>query len=43
MARVIGASEHDLFTQATLAPLVDVDQQGTPAVVIDEQVDYKPK
>ena len=33
---------HALFTQATLPPVVDNDQQGTTAVVIAEQVDCKP-
>lgn len=32
-----------LAIQATLAPVVDNDQQGAPAVVMAEQVDYKPK
>lgn len=37
------ACEQSLLIQATLAPVVVNDQQGTPAVVIAEQVDYKPK
>ena len=43
VVRVVAACVHALFTQATLAPVVVVDQQGTPAVVIAEHVDYKPK
>ena len=40
---ILSACAHILFMQATFAPAVDRDQQGYPAVVITEQVYYKPK
>ena len=41
--KVVAACVHALFSHATFDPVVVVDQQGTPAVVIAEHVDYKPK
>ena len=38
-----GACAQVLFMHATLAPEVESDQQGYPAVVMAEQVVYKPK
>ena len=43
VVKVIGACSHVLFSQATYAPVIVVDQQTTPAVVIAEQVACKPK
>ena len=43
MVKVAAACVQSLLMQATLAPVVDNDQQGTPAVVIAPQVDYNPK
>ena len=40
---VFGACPQFLSMQALIAPDVVRDQQGTPAVVIAEHVDYKPK
>ena len=43
VVKVAAACEQSLFMQETLAPVVVVDQQGTPFAVIAEQVVCRPK